>query len=414
MRSICVIGAGPAGLIAAIEAQQNASVTILERGSSAGNKLLLTGGGRCNLTHMGAIEDFIKACRPYGNSLKPAFFAFSPQELSNFFQERHLETITEPNGCIFPRFGRASDVLRILLQEAGGKGVRLVTGDRVRRIEKREDRFVVQTESRSESYGSVIVATGGVSWPQTGSSGDGYLFAQQFGHTVTSPIGILCPIVCKEDWPGALQGTSLEQAAITVKSGGKPVVCKGAAVFTEDGIGGPAAFDVTRVSAPLVRQQLPVGAHLDFCPQVSASQLETELIKACAEHPKKETSSIMNAYLPRRVCELLLKMANVKPGACGGQLRREERRHLLEFVKQMPLTIVGHAPIEKATVTGGGISVKEIDSRTMQSRLCEGLFFAGEIIDADGPCGGYNLQIAFSTGALAGRSAARYVNAGSI
>lgn len=407
-RSVCVIGAGPAGLMAAIAAGMHASVIVLERGDAAGRKLLLTGGGRCNLTHDGSVEDFIKACKPYGNSLKPAFFTLSPHELTRFFQERNLETVTEPNGCVFPRSGTARDVRTILLHEAGEKGATFYFGHRVQRIEKQGHGFSVGTDKDLFSCASVIIATGGVSWPQTGSTGDGYSLAQQFGHTVITPIGILCPVVCKEKWCGLLQGTSLAEAAITVRMGSKSAVCRGAAVFTEDGVGGPAAFDVTRLSAASVRMGHAVAASFDFYPQLSRPQLESALIEMCSRHPKKEMLSILNAYVPKRICDLVLKAAGLPPDAAGGQLRKEERKRVLESLKDMPLTIVKHAAIEKATVTGGGVAAKEIDLKTMQSRLCPGLFLAGEVIDVDGPCGGYNLQIAFSTGALAGQSAAAY------
>jgi hypothetical protein len=181
-------------------------------------------------------------------------------------------------------------------------------------------------------------------------------------------------------------------------------------VFTEDGIGGPAAFDVTRITAPLVRGAGSVTGFMDFYPRLSPPQMEAALMRLCADNPKKELVSILHTYVPRRVCELLLRTVPVRCDIAAGQLRKEERRRLVELLKAMPLTIVQHGAIDKATVTGGGVSGKEIDFKTMQSRLCRGLFFAGEVIDVDGPCGGYNLQIAFSTGALAGRSAAAYVN----
>jgi predicted Rossmann fold flavoprotein len=410
MKSIGIIGAGPAGLMAAIEAaQENVSITILERSSAAGAKLLLTGGGRCNLTHAGRIDDFIKACRPFGNSLKPSFYALSPQELIRFFDDRGLAMTTEPNGGVFPKHGRAADVRRILLNEAQSRSVELRLNSRVTGIQKYRDSFSVHTENKSWPFDAVIIAAGGMSWPKTGSSGDGYQWANTFGHTIISPLGLLCPIVCQENWPGSLQGTSLEQVAITVRNGTKSIVCQGAAVFTDNGIGGFAAFDVTRATAHDIRLGKAVPASLDFCPLRSRQEIEADWLKTCAEHPKKEMVSILNSDVPRRVSELLLSRVGAKPGISGGRLPREERKGLLNLLKAMPLTIIHHGSLEKATVTSGGVDGKEIDFKTMQSRLCPGLFFAGEVLDVDGPCGGYNLQIAFSTGALAGRSAARYI-----
>ncbi len=411
MKSIGIIGAGPAGLMAAIEAaQENVSITILERNSVAGTKLLLTGGGRCNLTHAGQIDDFIKACRPYGNSLKPSFYTLSPQELIRFFEDRGLAMTTEPNGGVFPKHGRAADVRKILLQEAQARGVELRFKERVTGIERHQKSFSVHTETHSVPFDAVIIAAGGMSWPQTGSSGDGFQWAKILGHTIIAPLGLLCPIVCQESWPGSLQGTSLEQAAITVRNGTKSIVCRGAAVFTDNGLGGFAAFEVTRATVHDIRHGKAVPASLDFCPLRAREEIEAAWLKSCAEHPKKEMVSVLNIDVPRRVSELLLRRVGTKPAITASQLRREERKSLLNLLKEMPLTIIRHGSLEKATVTGGGVDGKEIDFKMMQSRLCPGLFFAGEVLDVDGPCGGYNLQIAFSTGALAGRSAARYVH----
>jgi predicted Rossmann fold flavoprotein len=407
MKSICIIGAGPAGLMAAvIAARAGASVAVLERRSAAGTKLLLTGGGRCNLTHDGTPADFVRACMPYGNSLKAAFYTLSPQELIDFFQTRGIKMITEPNGCVFPKDKRAVDVRNILLHEAKQHGAHWLPDSRVLKIEKSNDRFTVYTQEQTIAASAVIIASGGVSWPQTGSTGDGYELARRLGHSVVLPMGILCPIICKETWPGTLQGTSLEQVAVTVKCGSGNTVCTGAAVFTQNGLGGFAAFDVTRATADAVRQGKPIPVTLDFCPPHSKERIEAEWIDAFAAHPQKELLSRLALYVPKRVAERILIMADVNRKISGNQLRRDQRRRLLGLLKEMPLTVTGHGSLEKATVTRGGIPGSEIDFKTMQSRLCEGLFFAGEVIDVDGPCGGYNLQIAFSTGALAGHSAA--------
>jgi predicted Rossmann fold flavoprotein len=397
--------------MAAITAGQNSvPVSLLDRRCDAGSKLLLTGGGRCNLTHEGTPADFVKACMPYGNSLKPAFHTLTPQGLVGFFRERGCETVTESNGCIFPKDRRAVDVRNILLHEAKQNGTQWLPNSRVVRIEKDRDQFAIFTEEQTVAAGAVIIASGGASWPQTGSTGDGYELARRLGHSVIAPLGILCPVICKETWPGSLQGTSLEHVAITVKSGSKNIVCTGAAVFTQNGLGGFAAFDVTRATADVVRRGQPIPVTLDFWPSRTKEQIEAEWLDVFAAHPKKEMFSTLASYVPKRVAELLLRTADVKQNIIASQLRKDQRRRLVALLKEMPLTVTGHGSLEKATVTRGGVAGKEIDFKTMQSRLCPGLFFAGEVLDVDGPCGGYNLQIAFSTGALAGQSAAAYIN----
>ncbi|MCI0498547.1 MAG: NAD(P)/FAD-dependent oxidoreductase [Planctomycetales bacterium] len=410
---VCIIGAGPAGLMAAIyAARSGAQVCILERNSSAGRKLLLTGGGRCNLTHAGDIEDFVRACQPYGHSLKRAFYTLPPRDLVEFFAQRGLATTTESDGCIFPCTGRAPQVCRILVDEAKKQGVVLRYGRRVICIAKAPAAFDVQTEKERFLCKCLVAATGGVSWPKTGSTGDGYALAKTFGHTIRQPVGILCPVVCLEPWPGTLQGVSLEQVSIRIRLEGKTSTVSGALVFTEDGIGGPAAFDVSRVVADEVRCGTSSAAlELDLCPNRPQATLDAELLRLCAEHPKKELSGALAFWLPRHIGGLLQQMVCGQEAIPAGQLRKEHRRRLAGLLKAMPLTVVRCGDLEKATVTRGGVCRGEINFKTMGSRLCEGLYFAGEVIDADGPCGGYNLQIAFSTGALAGLHAAEYVHA---
>lgn len=382
-------------------------VCVIEKNSNAGRKLLATGGGRCNLTHAGRIDDFVRACMPYGHFLKPAFYAMSPEQTLAFFHERGLKTYVDDEGCVFPVSERASDVHRILLEQMQADGVAICYGRPVVLVEKTDELFVVQTEKRRINAKAVIVATGGKSWPKTGSTGDGYTIAESFGHSIEPATGILCPMVTQEGWPGELQGVSLENAAIRLKIKSKASVYSGKMVFTADGIGGPAVFDVSRTAADLLRKQSQVPVTLDFWPKYQREQLSSKLIDLCAAHPKKDVAGILAQWFPKRLAGYLQIVACGDRPVQGCQLSKFQRQRLVEALKATPLTFIQSGPLEKATVTRGGICLKDIDSRTMQSRLCEGLFFAGEVMDVDGPCGGYNLQIAFSTGALAGQSAAK-------
>lgn len=405
---LCVIGAGAAGMMAAATgARGGLSVCVLERNTNPGRKLLITGGGRCNLTHAGSIDDFVQACQPYGHTLKPAFYAFSPEQTLVFFHERGLETYIDEAGCVFPISERAGDVHRILVEQMQRSGVTVQYAKPVKSVEKQGERFLVMTESGTFRAKAVLVTTGGASWPRTGSTGDGYRIAEQFGHTIEPPVGILCPMAAKEPWPSALQGVSLDNVNIRLKVKSKPHIFSGELVFTADGIGGPVVFDVSRVAAELLKGQSEVVITLDFWPGQSPDQAASILIEQCAANPKKEIAGILSQWFPKRLGAFFQECACGTHADQGCNLPREHRRKLVDALKATPLTLIGSGPLEKATVTRGGVFHKEIDPQTMQSRLCEGLYFAGEVVDVDGPCGGYNLQIAFSTGVLAGRAIAR-------
>lgn len=406
---VCIIGAGPAGLMAAVcAARAGAQVCVIERNSSAGRKLLLTGGGRCNLTHTGGIDDFISACSPYGNLLRPAFYTLSPKDLLDFFHTRGIQTQIEPNGSIFPLNKTASGIRDVLLNEIKSVGVSVVYSDRIVSVKKDGDDFSIQSQHHSIRSSSVIIATGGASWPQTGSTGDGYEIAASVGHRVASPVGILCPVVCDQSWPGGLQGISLPQVRVRVKIAARVNVVSGAMVFTESGLGGPAAFDISRLAADAIRRGETIPVTIDFCPAMAETDLDAFLISQFSENPNRETAAVLSTLLPRRLAECVTAMVFGEQSVTAGHLPKKSRHHLVQLIKQMPLTVSGCGELEKATVTCGGICCKEVDFKTMQSRLCPGLYFAGEVLDVDGPCGGYNLQIAFSTGALAGTKASQY------
>ena len=407
---VCIIGAGPAGMMAAIAAgHQGDSVCVLEKNSNAGRKLLVTGGGRCNLTHAGSIDDFVRNCQPYGNTLKPSFYTFSPEETLRFFHQQGLQTYANENGSVFPTSERAGDVCKILVEQVRQVGAVICYGQSVKAVEKTDGRFAVVTEKKRFSCRALIVATGGKSWPQTGSTGDGYKLAKSFGHTILSPVGILCPMVARESWVRDLQGLSLPNVAVRMKTKSKTKAFTGEMVFTGDGIGGPMVFHVSRVAVDLLNRQESVSVTIDFFPDIQRDELSSLLIERCASHPQKEIAGLLCEWFPKRLSAFL------QTSACGSEpvlacaFQKSQRQKLVEAIKAMPLTLIRSGPLEKATVTRGGVERKEIDFKTMQSRLCDGLFFAGETIDIDGPCGGYNLQIAFSTGVLAGRSAAGFL-----
>ncbi len=406
---ICIIGAGAAGLMAGIFAgRAGADVVIVERNTTAGRKLLRTGRGRCNLTHEATIEEFVRACEPFGRFLKHSFYTFGPGEVRDFFGEHGLETKVEPSGCVFPVTDRATDVKNVLLAQAKLAGVRLVYGRRAYPVEKAGSGFVVKGDADSVKCCAVIVATGGVSWPETGSTGDGFGIAASFGHEIIAQHAALVPLVTKEKWCNGLSGIGIEEVEITMKLRGVKIISEvGPMMFTHDGIGGPAVFDLSRRFLGVsFKPRTSIELSIDMLVGIDGQELEQKLIALCKDHPKKRISALLCEFFPKALSEQLCRLADCVD-TVASQLPKDYRKELVKMMKELPLHFAGARPIEEATVTSGGVDTSEIDPTTMQSKVCPGLFFAGEVMDVDGPCGGYNLQIAWSTGALAGQSAAK-------
>ncbi|MEJ5258719.1 MAG: NAD(P)/FAD-dependent oxidoreductase [Anaerohalosphaeraceae bacterium] len=406
---LCIIGAGPAGLTAAIfAARQGAQVLLVERNTTAGRKLLKTGRGRCNLTHTGSIEEFVRAYGPCGRFLKPALYAFSPQQVREFFHSRNVPTQEEKDGCVFPVSSKASDISQCLLETARELGVWFLYGRRAEHITANHQEFEIRTDKETIVSRAVILATGGASWPMTGSTGDGYRLAADFGHSIIAPKPALCPLVTEEKWPGCLQGVGIPTVRIRACAEGRRWESEGPLMFTADGIGGPAVFDLSRhLTDILSHNEKPVPAHIDWLPDLDLQTLENRLLAEMAAHPKKEPAGILSAFLPRQLAQQIQSLLWGNEKIPASHISRSQRKDLLNLLKSCALTVAKTAPLEQATITRGGVSRNEIDPSTMESRLHSNLFFAGEVIDADGPCGGYNLQIAWSTGALAGLSAAQ-------
>jgi hypothetical protein len=397
---ICIIGAGSAGLMAGcFAAASSKKIVIVESNTTAGRKLLLTGRGRCNLTHTGTIDEFIMACKPFDRFVRHCIHELSPDNLRKFFARRGLETIVEPSGCVFPKSRRAGDIKRILLEELKKLNVRILYGTKVRSIKKHNETFVILSEKFKISSRSVIISTGGVSWPQTGSTGDGCRFAQSFGHNIIEPKACLVPLVTAEKFCSSLAGVGVKNVRIFCTIDGRKTSAAGPMIFTHNGIGGPAVFNLSRIAADrLYKSKKNLTISIDLLPDMTAQQLDRKLIEDITQYPKKNIASVIAQFLPRAFAEIIA-------GGFRGQFTKKDRKELVEKLKNLKLTAISTEPIEKATVTRGGVDINEIDCKTMQSKLCNGLFFAGELINVDGPCGGYNLQFAFSSGFLAGKSA---------
>ncbi len=405
---VCIIGAGPAGLMAAIFAAEGGARTmVVEANTSPGRKLLLTGGGRCNLTHQAPPQEFVRAFGAKGKFLSYSFYRFSPQDVQDFFAGLGLRMKVEEDGCVFCASGRAGDVRDALVKRARNLGMTFTYDSRASGVSKESGSFVVEVGQEQISAHKLIIATGGLSWPQTGCTGDGYSFARQFGHTIVEPRASLVPLVTREDWPRQLAGTAVEEVKISARINSKKLTTTGAMVFTDDGIGGPAVLDMSRHLTDYLPEEAPIGITLDLTPHVEQAWLEAQMAERIAVNPKRKVANVLAEFVPKRLSIVLCRQAGCDDELPAGQLKKDVRKKLLGILKVLPLSVVCTRPLAEATVTRGGVSVAEIEPKKMESKLCPGLFFAGEVLDVDGPCGGYILQICWSTGALAGCAAAR-------
>ncbi|HPS54262.1 MAG TPA: NAD(P)/FAD-dependent oxidoreductase [Sedimentisphaerales bacterium] len=408
--AVGIIGAGAAGLMAAVfAAQVGAEVVVIESNTSAGRKLLKTGGGRCNLTNFTKTAELLKAYRPYDKFLRYSLYEFSPEDVIQFFNTRNINTCVEPNGSVFPASNRANDILDVLTRECQKLKVKFLYDKKVSDILKVEDGFIVKAANKEITFRSIIIATGGASWSVTGSTGDGYRLAENLGHKVVTPRASLVPLVTSEKWVKYLAGVALDNIRISANIENKKVSAAGALVFTSTGIGGPAVLNFSRMVVDrLISGALPIS--IDILPEYNFEQLFDVIKKSCEENSKKDITTVISFLLPRSVACEIYNITDADQNLKAGQLSRNLCHKICSLIKALPVTIIAARSLQEATITRGGVDTSEIDDKTMQSKLVKGLFFAGEVIDADGPCGGYNLQIAWSTGALAGKSAAAALN----
>lgn len=399
---IAIIGAGPAGMLAAITAAQNGGkVALFEANTSAGRKLLVTGGGRCNLTHAGKPDEIIKTFTPFERFVRHCIYEFPPTKVVEFFKDRGLDSAPDEDNCVFPVTNSASDVNNILLAELQKNDVQIYYGKKIQTITRENDLFIIPCGKFTVSAKSLIIATGGVSWPQTGSTGDGYKFASALGHKIVEPIAALVPLIADEKFCVELAGLGLPKVSISCKINNRKFTSTGAMLFTHHGIGGPAVFDLSRNVAGISGNNYKVS--IDFMPEIKAEDLDKKLTKLFAQTPKRSVEQIMSQFFSKAMANIICQQSDILKTPAG-QVNKKSRQNLVETLKNFPLTITSTHEIERATVTRGGVDTAEIDSKTMQSKIVKGMFFAGEVMNVDGPCGGYNLQFAFASGFIAGKS----------
>ena len=409
---VCIIGGGAAGLMASVfAARGGAAVAVIERNTAVGRKLLRTGRGRCNITHDGSIEHFVKAFDFCGRFLKHSLYEFSPADTIEFFAKLGVKSKTEDDGSIFPTTGKAASVKNALLEEAQRLGVKFIYGRRVESIAKDESGFTITAESDTIKSKSVIIATGGKSYPALGSTGDGYKLAERLGHNIIKPVPALARLVTDEKWLTKLQGVALGNVKVSAKIGGKKILSTGPMMFTGKGIGGPAIFEFSRfIAEGLSNIAGPLDVLIDLLAAESEEDFRYDLSEIANANPKKKVLTYLSSILPARLAAEIIVQADVPEKTSFAQFTKKKRGKIIQLIKRLSIPITGSAGFAQATITRGGVDTKQIDPKTMQSKITPGLFFAGEVINADGPCGGYNLQIAWSTAALAGKNAADVIS----
>ncbi|MDX1946060.1 MAG: NAD(P)/FAD-dependent oxidoreductase [Pirellulaceae bacterium] len=413
---VLVLGAGAAGLLAAtIAAERGRRVLLVEKNPRPGVKILMSGGTRCNLTQATDKAGIVRAYGSQGNFLHSALAALGPADLVKLIEDEGVPTKVEETGKIFPVSNRATDVLEALLARFRRGGAELALGEPVSRIERTaapEAGFRVVTSHRELAAPSVIVTVGGMSYPGSGTTGDGYAWARDLGHTIAPPRPALVPLTTSEPWVRGLSGITIPDVAIRLWPSSTPAPTKikplderrGSLLFTHFGLSGPVILDISRgVTALADPNQAELAC--DFLPDLAEPALDDELRQAAARDGKRHIAGILAERLPRRLIEALLQNLGLASDLRGAELAKAARHRIVRAIKATPIPITGTRGFAKAEVTAGGVALGEVDSRTMQSKLVPGLYFAGEVLDLDGPIGGYNFQAAFSTGMLAGKHA---------
>ncbi|MGN0996251.1 MAG: NAD(P)/FAD-dependent oxidoreductase [Candidatus Ventricola sp.] len=407
---VAVIGGGAAGMMAALQAAwAGAQVVLLEKNEKLGKKIYITGKGRCNVTNTADAEDFFRQVPRNGRFLNAAVRQFGHSDVTALLETLGTPTKVERGGRVFPASDKASDVTRALARGLREAGVQVALNTAVSHVTREADGgyALALAEGGVLRAKAIIVATGGISYPSTGSTGDGYAFARENGHTVTPLRGALVGLTIGEKWPQLLQGLSLKNVRVRASVGKKKLYDElGEMLFTHFGVSGPLIIEL---SSHLPEELSQVSVTLDMKPALSAEQMDQRLQREFAENVRRQLSSVLTALMPARMGPVFASLCGLSPEQPINQITREQRLHLAAMLKALPLAIDGTRPVEEAIVTRGGVQVQEIVPGTMMSKLSPGLFFAGEVLDVDAHTGGFNLQIAFSTGALAGRSAAAYI-----
>lgn len=408
MSNVIVVGGGAAGMMAAVFAARNGqNVQLLEKNEKLGKKLFITGKGRCNITNAADIEDLFTAVTSNPKFLYSGFYSFTNQQVIDFFEELGVKTKIERGERVFPVSDHSSDVIAAFSRELKSLGVSVSLHTEVRELLCEQDKVcgVLLTNGKKMKADAVIVATGGISYPSTGSTGDGYRFAKETGHRVTELLPSLVPMEVRQWYAKELQGLSLRNIEICITDGKKKLYEEfGEMLFTHYGVTGPVILSASSVVGKTLRKK-ELTLHIDLKPALSEEQLDKRILREFDANHNKQYKNSIDSLFPAKLKPVMIELSEIEPEKKVNEITKEERQRLVHLIKDFTMTLTGLRSYNEAIITKGGVSVKEIDPGTMESKKKKGLYFAGEVLDLDAMTGGYNLQIAWSTGYLAGINA---------
>lgn len=405
---IAVIGAGPAGLLAAAEAAKaGANVTLFDKNEKAGKKLYITGKGRCNVTNMRQPNEFLEFVVRNRKFLYGAIYSFSPENTVELIESNGVKTKVERGNRVFPQSDKASDITKALVKNAERYGVKFSYNSEISDVSKVNDMFFITSRSGKERFDKVIVACGGMSYPSTGSTGDGYAFAKKFGHKIVELRPALVGLTLKENVK-ALQGLSLRNVTATIDGGGVNESRFGEMLFTSSGVSGPIILSLSSF-VNRVGNVKDMTLSIDLKPAMSAEELDKRVLSDFNKNINKRFKNSLDELLPKSLIPYIIGVTGISPEKPLNSVTKEDRAKIVDTLKNLKFGVATLGSLNEAVVTSGGVSVAEVNPKTMESKLVPGLYFAGEVLDVDALTGGFNIQIALSTGFVAGKSAGQGV-----
>ncbi len=407
---IIIIGAGPAGLIAAIEVNKHSkSICVLEKMDRPAKKLEISGKGRCNITNSAELKGFLSHFGKNGRFLKYSFSTFFNEDLLKYFQNLGVRFKLERGGRYFVESDNSTELINALLNKIKKLNIPIYTNYNVSKISKNEDKFIIQSNNETISCNKLLISTGGKSYSNTGSTGDGYGFALEFGHSITKILPALVPLKTESDLPKKLNELALKNISVSLwseKNGIKKKVIEefGEMEFRSYGVTGPVILTISKKTIELLNENYNVSIIIDLKPALDHKKIDNRILREIKENPNKDLHSLMSKLLPKKMISVIINELGIPEKKLLNQISAEDRKKIRLILKEFELKIKDYLSYNNAIITNGGIYIKEIDQKTMESKITKNLYFAGEVIDIDADTGGFNLQAAFSTGYIAGNN----------